>query len=103
MKLIDIYKEIQSNPEVNWGEIQSTLAELTTTRYYEPLKTLIGSIVAQVLTQAEDITKVHDGQMSLQAYGQRAYIARVVADKVDSIISYIDSCNEAGGKDGTNR
>lgn len=101
MKLLDIYNEIQTNPDVNWGEIQSTLAELTTTKYYEPLKTLIGAIVAQVLTQAEDITKVHDGQMSLKAYGERAYIARVVADKVDSIISYLDSCN--GGKDGTNR
>jgi len=102
MKLVDIYNDIQANPEVNWGEIQTSLAELTTTRYYEPLKTLIESIVAQVLTQAEDITKVHNGQMSLKAYGQRAYIARVVADKVDSIIGYIDSCN-AGGKDGTNR
>lgn len=101
MKLVDIYKEIQKNPEVNWGEIQSTLAELTTTKYYEPLKTLIEAIVTQVLTQAEDITKVHDGQMSLKAYGERAYIARVVADKVDSIISYIDSCY--GGKDESNR
>lgn len=95
MNLKDIYLQINKNPDVNWGELQNNLAELATSKYWPSLKTLIESIVADILTQAEDINHVHDGQMSLEAYGIRAYIARVASDKIQSIISLIEQSDEA--------
>lgn len=100
MNLRDIYTQINQKPDVNWGELQNNLAELAVSKYWPSLKTLIESIVADLLTQAEDINKVHDGQMSLEAYGIRAYIARAASDKIQSIISLVEQSNEASGGSG---
>ena len=55
MKLIDIYTQINEgkgfdyNPEV--------LAELATTKYWEALKPVLQGMIADLLTQADDISK----------------------------------------------
>ena len=100
MTLKDIYESTLKTP-TNWDEIHQNLAEFTTSKYFPALKLLLEGMIGDVLTQADDIKKVHDGQMDLEAYGQRAYIARVVADKMQSIIDLLERTHESlGGEDG---
>ena len=104
MNLKQIYEDLNTNKPVNWTELQSNLAELATSKYWQSLKTLIESLVADLLTQSEDLKSVHEGQMDLEAYGVRAYIARVASDKIQSIISLVEQSDEAiRGNSGTAR
>ena len=92
MKLIDIYTQINEgkgfdyNPEV--------LAELATTKYWDALKPVLQGMIADLLTQADDISKVHEGQMSLKAYGEISYIARVASAKIQSIIDLVEKTKD---------
>ena len=99
MKLVDIYTNITKYPDVNWDEVNQYLAELATTKYYPALKALIEAIVADLLTQADDIKQVHEGHMSLKAFGTRAYIARVASDKIQSSITSIDQAHDTLSKE----
>lgn len=92
MKLVDIYTRLLE--ERDWEADSQTLAELATTKYWKALKPVIEGMIADLLTQVDDIEKVHNGQMSLKAYGQMSYIARVASAKLQSLIDLVEKTHE---------
>lgn len=85
-----VYDQILRDPPVNWEELNQNLAELTTSIYWPSLKTYFESCIGDVLSQADDITAVLQNEMSEEAFGRKALIARVVADKMQQILDFIE-------------
>ncbi len=92
MKLVEIYDQIINGKNYDYNP--EVLAELATTKYWEALKPVLQGIIADLLTQADDITKVHEGQMTLKAYGELSYIARVASAKIESIIDLVEKTKD---------
>lgn len=85
-----IYDEILKETPVSWDELNQNLAEITSSIQWPYLKQYFESCIGDVLSQADDITAVLNNQMSEAAFGRKALIARVVADKMQQILDFIE-------------
>lgn len=88
--LKSMYDQILREPPMKWDELNQNLAELTSSIQWTALKQYFESCIGDVLSQADDLTSVLNGEMSEEAFGRKALIARVVADKMQQILDFIE-------------
>jgi hypothetical protein len=96
MNLKDIYQSIQSYTARDSLGDTNALIELAGSYHWTALKgSVIEPMIVDLLSQADDMTKVMEGTMTLKQFGERAFIARATANKLQQIIDLVEQTHES--------